>query len=194
MDSSYLTNPLVFLVQVIFGLYLLIVLLRFLLQLVRADFYNPVSQFIVKATAPLLKPFRSVIPGYGGLDLSSLALAWVVKFLELMLVLLISGKGLLFLYPALLAIPGLIELLLNIFLFSILIIVILSWISPGGYNPAIGLLTNLTEPILKPARKMIPSMGGLDLSPMVAMIALALLKMLLIPPLEHLAIVLSFQS
>ncbi len=194
MDSSYLTNPLVFLVQVIFGLYLLIVLLRFLLQLVRADFYNPVSQFIVKATAPLLKPFRSVIPGYGGLDLSSLALAWVVKFLELMLVLLISGKGLLFLYPALLAIPGLIELLLNIFLISILIIVILSWISPGGYNPAIGLLTNLTEPVLKPARKMIPSMGGLDLSPMVAMIALALLKMLLIPPLEHLAIVLSFQS
>ena len=191
MDSSYLTNPLVFLVQVLFGLYLLIVLLRFLLQLVKADFYNPISQFIVKATAPVLKPFRSFIPGFWGLDLSSLALAWVVKFLELLLVSVITGKALL-LYPALLAIPEILALVINIFLFSILIIVIISWVAPGGYNPAISLLHSLTEPVLKPARKIVPNMGGLDLSPMVAMIALVLLEMLLIPPLVHLAKTLSF--
>jgi len=191
MDNTYLTNPLVFLVQVIFGLYLLIVLLRFLLQLVRADFYNPVSQFIVKATAPVLKPFRSIIPGYGGLDLSSLVLAWVVKFVELVLVSAITGKAML-LYPALLAIPEILALVINIFLFSILIMVIISWISPGVYNPAIGLLYSLTDPVLKPARKIVPNMGGLDLSPMVAMIALVLLEMLLIPPLAHLAKTLSF--
>ena len=191
MDSSYLTNPLVFLVQVVFGLYLLIVLLRFLLQLVRADFYNPISQFIVKATAPVLKPFRSFIPGYGGLDLSTLVLAWVVKFLELVLISVITGKAIL-LYPALLAIPEILALVINIFLFSILIMVIISWISPGGYNPAIGLLYSLTDPVLKPARKIVPNMGGLDLSPMVAMIVLVLLEMLLIPPLVQLAKMLSF--
>lgn len=192
MDSSYFTNPLVFLIQVLFGLYLLVVLLRFLLQIVRADFYNPISQFIVKATSPLLKPLRSIIPGFGGLDLSSLMLAWLVKFVEIFLVLLVSGKGIMLIYPMLMAIPGLLELTINIFLFSILIMVILSWISPGGYNTAISLLHSLTEPLVKPARKLIPPMGGLDLSPMFVMIVLVLMKMLLIPPLEHLAQQLSF--
>jgi len=187
MDSSYFTNPLVFLIQVLFGLYLLVVLLRFLLQIVRADFYNPISQFIVKATSPLLKPLRTIIPGYGGIDLSSLMLAWLVKFVEIFLVLLVSGKGVMLIYPILMAIPGLLELTINIFLFSILIMVILSWISPGSYNPAVSLLHNLTEPLIKPARKLIPPMGGLDLSPMFVMIVLVLLEMLLIPPLEHLA-------
>lgn len=187
MDSSYFTNPLVFLIQVLFGLYLLVVMLRFLLQLVRADFYNPISQFIVKATSPLLKPLRSVIPGLGGIDISSLILAWLVKSLELFLIILISGKGLVFIYPIVLAIPGLLELVINIFLFSVLVMVILSWLSPGSYNPAVGLLYSLTEPVMKPVRKFIPPMGGLDLSPMAVMIGLALLKMLLIPPLEHLA-------
>ena len=192
MDSSYFTNPMVFLVQVLFGLYLIVVLLCFLLQLMRADFYNPISQFIVKATAPLLKPLRAIIPGFGGLDVSSLVLAWLVKTLELFLILLISGKGIMLLYPVLLAIPGILETVINIFLFSILVMVILSWLSPGGYNPAVALLYSLTDPLLRPARKIIPAFGGLDLSPMIAMIGLVLLKMLLIPPLEHLAAQLAF--
>ena len=187
MDSSYFTNPMVFLVQVLFGLYLLVVMLRFLLQLVRADFHNPISQFIVKATAPLLNPMRAVIPGLGGIDIPSLVLAWLIKSLELFLIILISGKGMMFIYPMVQAIPGLLELTINIFLFSILIMVILSWLSPGGYNPAVNLLYSLTEPVMKPARKLIPPMGGLDLSPMLVMIGLALLKMLLIPPLDHMA-------
>ncbi len=162
-------------------------MLRFLLQVVRADFYNPISQFIVKATAPLLNPLRGVIPGFAGLDFSSLILAWLIKSLELFLILLISGKGLMFLYPLIQAVPALLELAINIFLFSVLIMVILSWLSPGGYNPAAGLLYNLTEPVLKPVRKILPPMGGLDLSPMLVMIGLVLLKMLLIPPLELLA-------
>lgn len=187
MDSTYFTNPLVFLVEVLFGLYLLIVMLRFLLQLFRADFYNPISQFIVKVTAPLLKPLRKIIPGFGGLDIASLVLAWLVKTVELVLVLAISGKGVLLLLPVLLAIPALVELTIHIFLFSILIVVILSWVAPGGYNPAIGLLQSLTEPLLRPVRRLIPALGGLDLSPMVVMIGLVLLKMLLIPPLQHFA-------
>ena len=187
MDSTYLTNPLVFLVEVIFGLYLLIILLRFLLQLVKADFYNPISQFIVKATSPALKPLRKVIPGFGGMDIASLILAWIVATLKIFFIQLITGKSGLFLLALLLAVPAIVDLFLNIFLFSILIMVILSWVSPGGYNPAVGLLYSLTDPVMKPARRLIPPMGGLDLSPMLVMIGLVLLEMLLIPPLQHLA-------
>jgi len=188
MESSYFTNPLVFLVQVLFGLYAVIVMLRFLLQLVRADFYNPLSQFIVKATTPVLNPLRRVIPGVGGRDIASLVLAWLVLGIELLLVFLISGQGLQILASLLLAVPKLVELTINIFLFSILIQVILSWVNPGAHNPAVSVIHSLTEPLLAPARRWIPPMGGLDLSPMAVMIGLVLLEMLLIPPLQKLVL------
>lgn len=188
MDSSYFTNPLVFLVEIIFGAYALIVMLRFLLQWVRADFYNPLSQFIVKATSPLLNPLRKVIPSLGGKDTASLVLAWLVLSLEVLLILAFNGQG--FQLPAALAlaVPRLLDLVINVFLFSILIQVILSWINPGTYNPAIGVINSLTEPLLGPARRVIPPLGGLDLSPMLVMIGLYLLKMLLIPPVEQLVL------
>ena len=188
MGSNYLSEPLIFLVQVIFGLYALVVMLRFLLQWVRADFYNPVSQFIVKATSPLLNPLRRVIPGVGGKDIASLVLAWLVLTLQILLTLSLGGQGFQPLMALLLALPQLLELGINIFLYSILIMVIISWINPGGHNPAIGILYSLTEPLLRPARRLIPPMGGLDLSPMVVMIGLVLLKMLLIPPVKALAV------
>lgn len=184
MGSNYLTNPLVFLVQTLFGLYILAVLLRFLLQLVRADFYNPISQFLVKVTSPPLRLLRRFLPGLGGIDLSSIVLAWGLKYIELLLILFISGITANFLGPLLWAIPELIELVINIFLFAILIQVILSWINPGSYNPASALLYSLTEPVLRPARNLLPPVSGLDLSPMLVMIGLVLLKMLLLPPLR----------
>jgi YggT family protein len=183
MGNNYLTDPATFLIQTLFGLYILIVLLRFILQWTHADFYNPISQFIVKATATPLRPLRRLIPGAGGIDLASLVLAWLLKSIELMLVLLLLGVG----NPmgALLwSIPELINLLINIFLFAVLIQVILSWVNPGTYNPANNLLYSLTQPLLRPARKMLPDLSGLDLSPMLVMIGLTLLKMLLIPPLK----------
>jgi len=186
MDSSYFTNPLVFLVQIIFGLYALVVMLRFLLQMVRADFYNPVSQFIVKVTSPVLNPLRKIIPSIAGKDTASVVLAWLVLTIELMLTFLIVGQGMQPLLALLMAVPKLLELIINIFLFSILIQVILSWVSPGNYNPAIGVIHSLTEPLLGPARRMIPPIGGIDLSPMVVMIGLYLLQMLLIPPVQSL--------
>ncbi len=184
MDSSYLTNPLVFLIQTLFGLYILVVMLRFLLQLHRADFYNPVSQFVVKVTSPLLGPLRRIIPGFGGVDLSSLVLAWLLKSLELLLILLVAGAGSSAIGVLLWAIPELVGLLLNIYLFSILIMVVISWINPGGYNPALSLIQSITEPVMRPARRMLPPMSGLDLSPMLVMIGIVLLKMLLLPPLK----------
>ena len=183
MGNSYFTNPLVFLVQLLFGAYILVVMLRFLLQWVRADFYNPLSQFVVKITTPALRPLRRVIPGLGGVDFASIVLMWLLKTIELILGLLLMGGGFALLGPILWAIPQLVDLLINVFLFAILIQVILSWVNPGGYNPATAMIFSLTEPLLGPARRVIPSISGLDLSPMVVMIGLYLLKMLLLPPL-----------
>jgi YggT family protein len=184
MGSSYLTNPLVFLIQTLFDLYILAVMLRFLLQLVRADFYNPISQFLIKITTPPLKILRRIIPGVGGIDIASLVLIWLIKTIELILVVNIVGGTVTLFGPVLWAIPELVELLINIYLFSILIQVILSWVNPGQYNPATALLYSLTEPLMRPAQKLLPPMGGIDLSPMLVMIGLILLKMLLIPPLQ----------
>ena len=187
MGGSYLTNPLVFLVQTLFGLYILVVMLRFLLQWVRADFYNPISQFLVKATNPPLRPLRRVIPGFRGIDFASVVLMWGLKTIELVLVALFTSGSITLILPLLLAIPELISLLLNVFLFAILIQVIISWINPGSYNPASSLLYSLTEPVLRPIRRRLPAADGLDFSPLVAMIILVLLKMLLLPPLQMLS-------
>ncbi|RDH82064.1 MAG: YggT family protein [endosymbiont of Escarpia spicata] len=184
MDGNYLANPAIFLIQTLFGLYILAVMLRLILQLVKADFYNPVSQFLVRATNPPLKLLRRFIPGFGGIDISSIVLVWALKAAELGLVILLSGASVNALGPFLWAIPELVELLINIFLFAILIQVILSWINPGAYNPASALLHSLTDPVMRPARRILPPISGLDLSPMLVMIGLVLLKMLLLPPLR----------
>lgn len=183
MGSGYLTNPAIFLIQVLFGAYILVVMLRFILQLVKADFYNPVSQLIVKLTSPLLKHMRRVIPGFGGIDLSSVVLMLALKSIELSLILTLVGLPVSFMVIAW-AVPELIKLAFNVFIFSILIQVILSWVNPGAYNPATALISYIVDPILRPARRIIPPLGGLDLSPMLAMIGLYLLQMLMLPPIQ----------
>jgi YggT family protein len=184
MSGAYLTNPLVFLIQTLFGLYITVVLLRFLLQWARADFYNPFSQFIVRVTSPVLTPLRKVIPSLGGMDTASLALAWLLKTAELALLALLLGAN-----PfgaPLWSLPALLELFIDIALFAVLIRAILSWVNPDPYNPAIGILTRLTDPLLRPAQRALPPVSGIDLSPLAVMIALVLLEMLLIPPLKWL--------
>jgi YggT family protein len=187
MGGSYVGNAATFLIETIFGLYILIVMLRFLLQWARADFYNPVSQFIVKATQPALKPLRKIIPGIGGLDAAALVFMIILKLVELWLV-----TGLLGLSPqigglVILSIADLLGLLINVFIFSILIQVIVSWVNPGMHNPVMGLLHSLTEPLLGPARRVIPPISGLDLSPIVVIIILQLTSMLAVSPLRGLA-------
>ncbi len=184
MGNGYLADPAIFLIHTLFGLYILAVMLRLLLQLVRADFYNPVSQFIVKITHPVLRPLRRIIPPIAGLDTASLLLALVLKIIEITLILLVLGASIPPLGPIIWSVPALIELVLNIFLFAIIIQAVLSWINPDPYNPVHGLLSSLTRPVLAPFQRLIPPISGLDLSPMVAIIALYLLKMLLMPPLK----------
>jgi YggT family protein len=187
VTDSYFTNPLIFLVETIFGLYLLAVMLRFLLQWVRADFYNPVAQFIVKVTNPPLLPLRRLIPGIGGIDWSSIVLLLLVASIKFLAVYALKGYWLPLgvLLPLVLA--ELIALFLNIFFFGILIQVILSWIAPYQYNPVSSLLQQLNEPLLRPLRRLLPPAGGFDFSPLLAALLIHVSKMLLLPPLYSLA-------
>lgn len=181
---GYAGNAGIFLIKTLFGLYILAIMLRFLFQWVRADFYNPLSQFLVKVTNPPLLPLRRIIPGFGGIDLASVVLMLLLQILELILVGLVRGYSFQPLGLFVLSIAELSSLLLNVFFFSILIQVILSWVNPGGYNPATALLYSLNEPVLRPARRLIPPISGLDLSPIVVMIGLQLATYLVVAPLS----------
>lgn len=182
MGNSYVGNAGTFLISTLFGLYILLVMLRFLLQLVRADFYNPISQFVVKATDPPLRPLRRHVPGLAGIDLSTLVLMLGLKIVELWLTFRVSGQSAQFAGLLIISVAELLSLALNVFLVSILIQVVLSWVNPGAYNPATKLLYSLNEPLLTPARRLIPPISGLDLSPIVVLIAIQLIKILVVAP------------
>ncbi|MGE7959674.1 YggT family protein [Pseudomonas sp. NPDC089530] len=176
-----LNTAAVYVLQTLGSLYLLIVLLRFVLQLVRANFYNPLCQFAVRATQPLLKPMRRVIPSLFGLDMSSLILAIVVQLLLMALTLLLTygttGNPVQLLIWSII---GVTALFLKIFFFALIISVILSWVAPGSHNPGAELVNQICEPALAPFRRILPSMGGLDISPILAFMVLKLLDMLVI--------------
>jgi len=175
-----LTQIALLLVEFFSYFYILIVMLRFLLQLVRADFYNPLSQFIVKATNPLLIPLRKVIPGLFGIDFASLLLALALQMLAFSVMAMIAGgSGIPLVTLISASVLKLIELVLNIYFFSFIIMVIISWIAPQTHNPVISMINSLTEPVLKPIRNAIPAMGGLDFSVMIAMLGIIILKILL---------------
>lgn len=188
MGGPYIGNAATFIVETVFGIYVLIVMLRFLLQLVHADFYNPLSQLLVTATQPPLRYLRRIIPGVGGIDVSSAVLALIVQFAELALVMLILGRDASLLGLLVLSAVRLLELAVYVMMFSIFILVILSWIQPSTYNPVFGLLNSLSAPIMRPARRLVPPMGGLDLSPIVVFLVLGVVLRVLVAPLEHMAL------
>lgn len=172
---SYASNAGVFLVQTIIGLYLLCVLLRFLLQYFQADFRNPLSQFLVTVTNPPLKILRRFVPGFRGIDFSSLVLALLVAALEIFLVRLMIGQNVSASSMIFGSLGTVLQTLVYIFMIAIIIRIVLSWLQPqGSSNPMISVLYSITEPILAPARRLLPPIGGLDLSPMLTIIVLML--------------------
>jgi YggT family protein len=183
-----LNDAAIFVIQTLGSLYLLIVLLRFILQLVRANFYNPLCQFAVKATQPLLKPLRRVIPSMFGLDMSSLVLALIVQMALFAVILLLSGYQVDVLFLAPWALIGIFALFLKVLFWAMIISVILSWVAPGSHNPGAELVQQITEPVLAPFRRIVPNLGGLDISPIFAFIALQLLQSWLIPRLAYYAL------
>jgi len=179
--NNYLTNPLEFLISTLISLYILAVMLRFLLGVVRADFYNPVSQFLVRVTNPLLVPMRKIIPVIGKYDTAALVLMLVLQLFSVFIVVSLRGASVPFLTLLMYSVGELFMLLINILLISIVVQVILSWVNPGIYSPVNSLLYSLTNPIMKPIQRIIPPLSGIDLSPLFAIIFLQVVRMLILP-------------
>jgi len=187
MSGGYFSQAFIFLVSTACDLYLLAVVLRFLLQFVGADFYNPVSQFLVKVTNPALRFLRRFIPGYRGIDWSSIVLMLTIKSVEICLISL-AAYGLIPSVPGILvsSLAGILHLIVYIFIIAVFIQVLLGWVNPGMYNPATVILYRLTEPLLKRARQWLPPAGGIDFSPILVFVALQLVIILLVNPIADL--------
>lgn len=186
MGSNYMTDPVVFLIDTLFSLYILAVALRFLLQWTQADFYNPVSQILVKITHPPLRIMRRFIPAIGRVDSSSLLLALLLQMIANFSILAIKGLSISFVALTLLSFTDLLKMLIDIFIYAIFAGAILSWFAAGSYSAASSILYSLTDPLLNICRKVLPDMGGIDLSPLVALVLLQLAKMMILPPLHQL--------
>jgi len=191
MNSTYMTDPIIFLIDTLFSLYILAVLLRFLLQWCGADFYNPISRFLVKVTHPPLRVLRRFVPSIGKIDTSSLVLVFTLQMLADFFILLLKGVTISIGALTILSITQLISLLINVFVFAVFARALLSWMNPGTFNAAASILATLTEPLLDICRKFIPNLGGIDLSPLAALLLLQLAKMVILPPLHELASLIS---
>jgi YggT family protein len=167
-----MTQALYFLVKTLAQLYLLLLLLRFWLPWLRADFRNPIAQGILRFTSPLIVPLRRFLPAIGRMDTATILVAFIVQFITVLALLAISRQSVPTPVVAVVSVIELAILSLNLFFFATLIRIILSWVAPGNYNPITALLTTLSEPILRPFRRIIPSFGGLDISPIFAILLL----------------------
>ena len=180
--TGYFSTAAGFLIEAIFGLYMIAVLLRLVLQYVRADFYNPICKFLVKVTNPPLKPLRRIIPGVAGLDMASVVLLILLQLVKLFLIELTMGNTIGIAELTVRSLGELIALVLNMYMVTILIQVVLSWVGSGGQNPAVSLLYYINEPILRRARRILPPISGFDLSPILVFLLIGLLKILLVAP------------
>lgn len=177
-----LNNAGVFLITTLFDLYLFVLMIRLILVWVRADYFNPLSQFIVKLTNPIIIPLRRILPNIGRLETSTLVALLVFDMLKFGLVDLITYGAPHIIGLIILSFADALKILLNTFFYAILLQAILSWVQPGG-SPITSILFKLTSPIIRPIQRVVPPIGGIDISPIPALILLQLLSILLIAPL-----------
>jgi len=163
---------LIFIINTLVQLYLLVLLLRIWLPLLRADFRNPITQGILRLTSPLVTPVRRVIPALGRLDTATVVIAFGLQYVTILLVLAIDGYTAGVVPIAVTSLIDLVLLSLKLFTFAILIHIIMSWIAPATNNPATAFIAALVYPVLQPVRGRIPPLGGLDLSPLFVIILL----------------------
>jgi YggT family protein len=170
-------EAIIYLLRFAFDALLMILIMRIWLQAAKADFYNPLSQFIVKASNPIVVPLRRIIPGLGGLDLASILVAYVVATLKFVSLAALSGEslGVLAFYIGLLVLIKQAGFLLFVIM---IIMAVMSWVVQG-YNATLMVLAQLTDPFLRPIRKIIPSIGGLDLSMLIAFLLMNVINILL---------------
>jgi len=186
----YIQNATTFLLDAIFNIALYIVLIRFWMQWVRADFRNEIGQFIIKMTNPVIIPLRRIIPSVGLIDTATVILAVLVALGQIVCILLIAGKIDSFSALKLItyAIATVLDSSIYVFLGAILIGIIASWINPNSYHPVVSVARAISEPILAPARRSIPSVAGMDFSPVVVILFLRFSQQLLIAPIYGLAV------
>ncbi len=182
------SNAGLFLVQSIFDLYIFIVMLRIVLQWVNADFHNPLFEIVAKLTNPPLKPIRRIIPTIHGFDFAACALLLALEVIKLTLLVWLQINAVAnFSGLVVLAFAELLNQLINIFFYAILASAILSWVSPFAHGPFVEVLTRLTEPLLRPMRRVIPIIAGLDITPIFAMIILKLFTIVIVQPLTQIS-------
>jgi YggT family protein len=175
-----MNDALHYVIRFLFEIACFLFVARFLLQACRADFYNPISQGITKITDPILKPMRMVLPGYRNFDTAAFVAAWLTAMLMLYaLTLLASGYTGSILALVTQGLLHVLLLLLSVFKWSILIVIIVSFIAPGNYHPALMLLQQITEPLLGPARRLIPPLGGIDFSPILVFLVIGVIERIL---------------
>ncbi len=167
-----MTQALYFVLKTLTQLYLLLLILRFWLPLFRADFRNPVAQGVLRLTSPLVVPLRRFIPPIGRIDTSTVLVAFAIEYALILVLLLLTGRSAGIVPIGLTALIELAILSLNMFFFVVLIKIILSWVAPQNYNPVTAMLTTLSEPVLRPFRRLVPPIGGLDISPIFAIVLL----------------------
>jgi YggT family protein len=167
-----------YLLSFTFDALLMLLVLRVWLQLVRADFYNPFSQFIVKVTNPVVIPLRRVIPGFGGIDVPTVLLAFIVASLKFILIPLINGAEINIISALYLGLIYLIKQTGILLFMLMLVMALMSWVVQG-YNPTQAIFQQLTEPFLKPIKRIVPSIGGLDLSVLIAFLLLNVINIFL---------------
>ncbi len=172
-------NAGVFLVMTLINLYLFIMMLRFILQFSHADFYNPISQAIAKATSPLVNPLQKALKPVKGISIATLVVAFFVKLIGIALVFLIAGEGLPPVMNLILgSLTGIITTLLDIYFYALIGSIILSWVAPQSSHPGAMLIYQITEPVMAPVRNILPSMGGLDLSPIFVFIGINVIEIM----------------
>lgn len=180
-----MANSFILIFNTLAGLYLLAVLLRFLLQVAKADFYNPMSQAVVRVTDPMIRLFRNFIPGYRGIDFSAIVLALIVEALSICALIILYGGNIPGIgYVITWSFVGVLYFIINIYYYAIIASIIMSFVMlfSGNMNPhpILRVIWQLTEPVMAPVRKVIPPMGGLDFSPIVIFIAIQLIQSFLI--------------
>ncbi|MCE8017508.1 YggT family protein [Halomonas sp. MCCC 1A17488] len=172
-----LGNAGLLLVNTLINIYLFLMMLRFLLQASQADYYNPISQSVVKITQPVVRPFQGFLgPVLGRFDMATLAAAFVLKAVSIVAILQIAGFGMPPLTQvAIGAVAAIANAILKIYFFALIVMIILSWVAPNASHPGALLVMQLVEPIMAPVRRVIPPLGMIDLSPIVVFIAISLI-------------------
>ncbi|MDN7133606.1 YggT family protein [Halomonas sp. MC140] len=170
------------LVNTLINIYLFLLMLRFLLQASRADYYNPLSQSVVKITQPLVGLFQSFLgPVAGRFDLATLAAGFVLKVVSIIIIFMVIGIGMPPIPGLLIAgIAALANAILKIYFFAMIVMIILSWVAPNASHPGALLVMQLVEPIMAPVRRVVPALGMIDLSPIVVFIAINLIDSLIV--------------